>query len=126
MDYKFSKEEKLKSRKLIEKMFAEGKTVSKYPLKLIYIQTELKDEIMIQAGVSVSKRNFKRAVDRNRIKRLLREAYRLNKNLIFNTIQFPYALMFLYIGKEFPKNYDEISKSMIKLLQKFISEEKTY
>ena len=126
MDYKFSKEEKLKSRKLIEKMFAEGKTVSKYPLKLIYIQTELKDEIMIQAGVSVSKRNFKRAVDRNRIKRLMREAYRLNKNLIFNTIQFPYALMFLYIGKEFPKNYDEISKSMIKLLQKFISEEKTY
>ena len=126
MDYKFSKEEKLKSRKLIEKMFAEGKTVSKYPLKLIYIQTELKDEIMIQAGVSVSKRNFKRAVDRNRIKRLMREAYRLNKNLIFNTIQFPYALMFLYIGKEFPKNYDEISKSMIKLLQKFISEQKTY
>lgn len=126
MDYKFSKEEKLKSRKLIEKMFAEGKTVSKYPLKLIYIQTELKDEIKVQAGVSVSKRNFKRAVDRNKIKRLLREAYRLNKNLIFNTIQFPYALMFLYIGKEFPKNYDEISKSMIKLLQKFISEEKTY
>ena|SRR5690606_16999087 len=126
MDYKFSKEEKLKSRKLIEKMFTEGKTVSKYPLKLIYIQTELKDEIMIQAGVSVSKRNFKRAVDRNKIKRLMREAYRLNKNLIFNTIQFPYALMFLYIGKEFPKNYDEISKSMIKLLQKFISEQKTY
>lgn len=126
MDYKFSKEEKLKSRKLIEKMFAEGKTVSKYPLKLIYIQTELKDEIMIQAGVSVSKRNYKRAVDRNKIKRLLREAYRLNKNLIFNTIQFPYALMFLYIGKEFPKNYDEISKSMVKLLQKFISEQKTY
>lgn len=126
MDYKFSREEKLKSRKLIEKMFTEGKTVSKYPLKLIYVQTELKEDIMIQAGVSVSKRNFKRAVDRNKIKRLLREAYRLNKNLIFNTIQFPYALMFLYIGKEFPKNYDEISKSMIKLLQKFISEEKTY
>ncbi len=126
MDYKFSKQEKLKSRKLIEKMFTEGKTVSKYPLKLIYIQTELKDETMIQAGVSVSKRNFKKAVDRNKIKRLLREAYRLNKNLIFNTIQFPYALMFLYIGKEFPKNYDEISKSMIKLLQKFVSEQKTY
>ena len=107
-------------------MFTEGKTVSKYPLKLIYIQTELKDETMIQAGVSVSKRNFKKAVDRNKIKRLLREAYRLNKNLIFNTIQFPYALMFLYIGKEFPKKYDEISKSMIKLLQKFISEQKTY
>ncbi|UOB19392.1 ribonuclease P protein component [Abyssalbus ytuae] len=123
MDYTFSKREKLKSKKLIEKLFTEGKSVSKYPLKLIYVKADLNDEVKVQAGVSVSKRNFKRATDRNRIKRLIREAYRLNKNFIFNNIQTQYAFMFLYIGKQIPKNYDEINKNMIKLMQKFIDNE---
>lgn len=120
MDFKFPKKEKLKSKKLIESLFTEGKAVSKYPFKLVYLKTEFAEEVKIQAGVSVPKRNFKRAVDRNRIKRLMRESYRLNKHLIFNNIEVSYAFMFLYLGKDIPKNYDELNKSMMKLMQKFI------
>ena len=120
MDFKFPKKEKLKSKILIENLFTEGKAVSKYPLKLVYLKTDLIEGVKAQAGVSVPKRNFKRAVDRNRIKRLMREAYRLNKHLIFNNIEGSYAFMFLYLGKDIPKNYDELNKSMTKLMQKFI------
>ena len=124
MNFKFPKKEKLKSKKLIDKLFTEGKSVSKYPFRLVYIKTELIEEVKVQAGVSVSKRNFKSAVDRNRIKRLMRESYRLNKNLIFNNISTTYAFMFLYLGKDMPKNYDEINKNMMKIIKKFIDNEK--
>ena len=100
MDYKFKKSEKLKSKKLIEKLFLEGRAVSTFPLRLVYLQTSFKVGINTKTGVSVSKRNFKKAVDRNRIKRLLREAYRLNKGLYFNNITTQYAFMILYIGSE--------------------------
>ncbi len=120
MEFKYPKKEKLKSKILIENLFTEGKTVSSYPLKLVYLKTDLIESVKIQAGVSVPKRNFKRAVDRNRIKRLMREAYRLNKHLIFNNIEGSYAFMFLYLGKDIPKKYDEVNKSMAQLMQKFI------
>lgn len=100
MDYKFKKSEKLKSKKLIEKLFLEGRAVTTFPLRLVYLQTSFKDGVNIKTGVSVSKRNFKKAVDRNRIKRLLREVYRLNKDLYFNNITTQYAFMILYIGSE--------------------------
>ncbi|WP_339664959.1 ribonuclease P protein component, partial [Maribacter arcticus] len=98
MDVSFGKKEKLKSKKLFTQLFEEGKGVSVYPLKLIYICTE-KKEAPIQTGVTVSKRNFKSAVKRNRIKRLLRESYRLNKALIFNNTDANFAFLFLYLGK---------------------------
>jgi ribonuclease P protein component len=125
MNFKFPKKEKLKSKKLIEILFTEGKAVSKYPFKLIYLKTKLTDDVKVQVGVSAPKRNFKRAVDRNRAKRLMRESYRLNKHLIFNSIETSYAFMFLYLGKDIPKNYDEVNKSMVKLMQKFIDNEST-
>lgn len=119
MNYRFPKEEKLKSKKCLELLFSEGNSVSKFPLKLVYIATNLPKEVLIQAGVSVPKRNFKKAVTRNRIKRLMREAYRLHKNDVFNTISTSYAFMFLYIGKQQP-TFEEIEKTMIRLLQKFV------
>ncbi|WP_298417857.1 ribonuclease P protein component [uncultured Kordia sp.] len=119
MNYRFPKEEKLKSKKCIELLFSEGSSVSKFPLKLIYTATSLPKDVPVQAGVSVTKRRFKKAVTRNRIKRLMREAYRLHKNDVFNTISTSYAFMFLYIGKQEP-TFEEIEKSMIRLLQKFL------
>lgn len=118
MDVSFSKKEKLKSKKHIEHLFEEGKSISAFPLRLVYLGTTFEDDAVIKAGVSVSKRNFKHAVDRNRIKRLLREAYRLNKNIFFNNMTTQYALMILYIGKEKP-DFHSIEKTMKQLLTKF-------
>lgn len=118
MNQGFPKEEKLKSKKCLDLLFSEGNSVSKFPLKLIYIATVLPNDVPVQAGVSATKRRFKKAVTRNRIKRLMREAYRLHKNEVFNRISTSYAFMFLYIGKQEP-TFKEIEASMIGLLQKF-------
>ena len=68
----------------------------------MYIKASFDANIKLKVGVSVSKRNFKKAVDRNKIKRLLREAYRLNKDSFFNNFSTQYAFMILYIGNEKP------------------------
>ena len=77
MRFTFGKPEKLKSRKLIGKLFEDGKSVKKFPVRLVYLQTNHTSDFPVQAGFSVPKRNFKRAVDRNRIKRLIRESFRI-------------------------------------------------
>ena len=102
MRYSYNKVEKLKSKKLIEKLFSEGEAVLVYPLRLIYIESSFDEDVKLKVGVSVSKRNFKKAVDRNKIKRQLREAYRLNKTIYFNNITTQYAFMILYIGTDKP------------------------
>ncbi|MCK8481735.1 ribonuclease P protein component [Psychroserpens algicola] len=119
MSFSYPKKEKLKSQKLIEQLFSEGKSVSAYPLRMVYLKTEFEDTtVTFQTGVSVSKRNFKKAVDRNRIKRLLRESYRLNKSAYFNNILSSYALMILYIGKD-GTDFDSVDKKMKELLHTF-------
>jgi len=120
----FNKTEKLKSQKLIEKLFLEGKSVVSYPLRLVFIETTFDDNVKIKAGVSVSKRHFKNAVDRNRIKRLMREAYRLNKANYFNNITTQYALMILYIGKD-GTEFDTVNEKMNLLFDKFLKETST-
>ncbi|WP_299393777.1 ribonuclease P protein component [uncultured Gelidibacter sp.] len=122
MDQSYKKIEKLKSQKLIEKLFAEGKSVVAYPLRLVYIKTSFEDSTPLKTGVSVSKRNFKKAVHRNRIKRLMREAYRLNKSAYSNNITGQYALMVLYIGKT-ESDFSTISKKMNTLLDAFLKKE---
>jgi ribonuclease P protein component len=119
MSSKFPKKEKLKSEILIRSIFEEGKSITSYPLKLIYLEIKDPTRAKIQCGVTVPKRNFKSAVKRNRIKRLLRESYRLNKEQIFNNIEGSFAFLFLYIGKEIP-GYEEVEKQMRVILQKFL------
>lgn len=121
MSLTYSQNEKLKSKKLIEQLFVEGKAVTEFPLRLVYMPTALKEGQRIKTGVSVGKQHFKKAVDRNRIKRLIREAYRLNKPLFFNNITTQYALMILYIGKEIP-TFKEVNFTMEELLKKFVKE----
>lgn len=114
MRYTYNKDEKLKSQKAIEQLFAEGKSVSAYPLRMVYLD----NQFQLKVGVSVSKRNFKLAVHRNRVKRLLREGYRLNKNLLIDNKLDHYTLMILYISKEMP-DFKTIDKKMKALLSKF-------
>ncbi|MCP4052584.1 ribonuclease P protein component [Mesoflavibacter sp. CH_XMU1422-2] len=114
MRYTYNKDEKLKSQKAIEQLFAEGKSVSAYPLRMVYLD----NQSQLKVGVSVSKRNFKLAVHRNRVKRLLREGYRLNKNLLIDNKLDHYTLMILYISKEMP-DFKIIDKKMKALLTKF-------
>ena len=115
MDLSYSNKEKLKSKKLIEKLFSEGKAVSAFPLRLIYLKEGETNKI----GVSVSKRNFKLAVDRNRVKRLLREAYRHNKKMLIDNNVEGYALMILYISKDLP-DYDLVNDKTQVLFSKFL------
>ena len=116
--FSYPKKDKLKSQKLIEKLFSEGKSLTVFPLRLMYLKTAFEDDISTKTAVSVSKRHFKKAVDRNRIKRLLREAFRLNKVFYFNNISDSYALMILYIGKD-GTDFDSVNKKMKRLLEDF-------
>ncbi len=118
LSFTYPQQEKLKSRKLIEKLFTEGKSVSAYPLRMVYLSTSFDDGVLAKTGVSVSKRNFKKAPDRNRIKRLLREAYRLNKAEYFNNLTAQHAFMILYIGKEKPE-FLQVETKMKQLFEKF-------
>ena len=78
--YTFPKEEHLCRKKLIEELFSkQGSSFGVYPLRIVWIKSDAPSTAPPQVLISVSKRTFKRAVDRNRLKRLIREAYRLNK-----------------------------------------------
>ena len=116
----YNKPEKLKSRKLIDQLFAKGKSFGVFPLKVFYMESASGKGEAIQAGVGVSSRNFRKAVDRNRIKRLLREVYRLNKTLIHEPVttqEKKLSVFFLYTGKELPE-FALLNDKMRKALEK--------
>lgn len=96
--------DRLKSRKAIEELFAKGKSFSEFPLRVFWISGE--DEAGLKAGFTASSRNFKKAVDRNRIKRLMRESYRLQKDLLENENNpgmKSLHVFFIYTGKDLPE-----------------------
>jgi ribonuclease P protein component len=120
MNATYRKNEKLKSRNTIDLLFTEGKSVAKYPLRLAYID-DLGEGPGIKLGVSVSKKYFKKAVDRNYFKRVLRETYRLNKHLLLDNLDKPYAFMLLYQSKD-RLDYQEINAKTIQLFEKFAAQ----
>lgn len=124
MEFSYGKKEKLKSKKLIEALFVERQSVAKYPLRLAFKKLEIgegsSEKTELQVAVSVSKKHFKKAVDRNYFKRVLRESYRLNKHLILDQISGKYALMLLYQTKD-SLTYEEINTKTIQLFEKFIT-----
>ncbi|ANH59535.1 ribonuclease P [Dokdonia donghaensis DSW-1] len=118
MAHTYAKKEKLKSKKLIEALFIEGRSVKSFPLRLIYMETPLKEEgISHQVSVSVSKRNFKLAVSRNRIKRLMRESYRLHKDQICIKGT-TFVMLIIYTGRE-EVSQQQLHKAMVKLIKRF-------
>lgn len=121
MNFTYPKNEKLKSKITIGLLFTDGKSVSKYPLRLVYHSGALSDGQKIKMGVSVSKKNFKKAVDRNYFKRILRETYRLNKHILVDNLDKPYAFMLFYQTKD-RLSYDEINAKTIQLFEKFVAQ----
>jgi ribonuclease P protein component len=114
------KNERLKSRKQIELLFSEGEKFSITPFRVNYIFNELAS-LPLQFGVGVSNKNFKRAVDRNRIKRLVREAYRLQKNTLQQKVKEKkgqFNIFIIYTGKNMPE-YKDVFVNMNKILEKF-------
>ena len=120
MKLTYPKSEKLKSKNTIDLLFSEGKSVGKYPLRLVYVAGDFGENISIKMGVSVSKKYFKKAVDRNYFKRVLRETYRLNKNRLLYPLNQPYAFMLLYQSKD-RLSYEEINTKTIQLFEKFLT-----
>jgi ribonuclease P protein component len=134
--YTLGKNERLKSRKAIEQLFSAGKSFSLFPFKVIYQKStnSFSDELQktnkqqLQTAFSVSKRHFKKAVYRNRIKRLMREAYRLQKIDLQNQLQQSngaLTVFILYVSNELPE-YDTVflkMNALLKRLQKIADEE---
>ena len=118
MNFTYPNPEKLKSKTTIDALFSEGKSVSKYPLRLVYVENTEANAEVIKMGVSVSKKYFKKAVDRNYFKRILRETYRLNKAILLENNDKNYAFMFFYQTKD-RLSYTEIELKTKQLFQKF-------
>ena len=121
---KFPKKERLDSRKQIEMLFGGGGSLSMaaFPLRVVYIKKErARGDVPVQLLVSVSKRHFKHAVDRNRVKRQIREAYRLNKQLLCDVVpetdQVLMALVWL-ADEHYPAQ--EVEKRVVKLMQRMV------
>lgn len=105
-NHRFGYKEKLKGRKPIENLFKNGQSFNLFPLKITYTKTCLPESTpQIKVGVGAGKRHFKRAHDRNRIKRLIRESYRLNKQPFLHFLEqhnISITIFFMYISKELP------------------------
>jgi ribonuclease P protein component len=118
--HRYGKKDKLKSRKLIEKVFANGKSIYAGNVKAVYLLGA--GESTLQAGVSVSSRLFKKAVDRNRIKRQMREVYRLQKQSLLDHLEKTErkaSIFLIYNGKQLP-DYQELYQQCDAVLKKMI------
>ena len=118
---RYYKMERLKGKKQIEHLFVSGRSVGVFPLRLVFLETEVTNKV----GVSVSKKNFKSAVDRNKIKRLLRVAVENHFLCLFKQLEPKYSLMVLYLGKEIPKSekLDTQFKLMVNRFNKKVLDE---
>jgi ribonuclease P protein component len=121
ISHSFPKEERLHSKKLIAELFSKGSSFNLYPLRFVLLKHTEPSATPPQVLVSVSKKYFKKAVDRNRLKRQLREAYRQHKHLLQDQEQYPVQLMgILYIGKE-KSDFNLIRKKLISGLERSLS-----
>lgn len=110
----FSKKQKLKKENEISLLFKKGKWKTVGNIRVIVYSHP--DFTTSKVGVSASKRLFKKAVDRNRIKRLLREAYRLNQNEFETTFGTNSLCMFFWVSPKLPTHYSEVEKNFLQVL----------
>ncbi len=123
-DYTYGKKEKLKSRKLLDQVFREGRSFTVFPLKVFYARPAAVQDFAVKLGVGSSGRFFRKAVHRNRIKRVLREAYRYHKQPLHNHLEASgqqVVVFLLYIDKVLPEQ-GVLQQKMPQVIQKLIRE----
>lgn len=117
----FSKPEKLKKKAVIDDIFLKGKAIQKNSFAFLYLEQSNTAEVPVQAMFAVSKRNFKHATDRNRVKRLMREAWRTQKSLVYEKAiaqQKQYAVCLMFKGREIPP-FSIVNTTVKELLERF-------
>ncbi len=121
MQHSLNKSERIKSKKIFECLFRQGKSLFYYPLKLVYVPLTENDQPPLLFGISVPKRLHKKAAVRNRIKRLVRESFRRNKPWLLDRLDKSgkYALLYIYLAKE-EESYHTVDLSIKKLNRKWI------
>jgi ribonuclease P protein component len=123
MSQTLPKSERLRNRKTIAQLFSRGNVIAASPVRMVWVEAADSDNSPFQFAVSVPKKNFKRAVDRNRLKRQMREAVRKNKLHVIKILaekNKPCAMMFVFTAKE-KAEYKEIESQIVLILQRFIS-----
>jgi ribonuclease P protein component len=114
MKQSFHKQERLCSKKQMELLFSEGKSIFGHPLKFIFMKVDSDLQFPAQAIFVVPKRQFKKAHDRNKLKRRMREAYRLNKQNFYNQLSLANIKIicaFIFVGKK-QEDYSRIEKAI--------------
>jgi ribonuclease P protein component len=114
----FNKQERLCSKKQMEVLFNKGRGANVYPIKSVYIESSEESDFPVRVMFVVPKRNFKKAWQRNKLKRRMREVYRLNKHTLYSKLQTEnkkIILALIYTGKK-TEEYKEIEKAMLKLM----------
>ena len=122
--YTFQKSERLKSRKVIQRLFKEGRSFSHYPFRLVWLFLGESEEenFPVKFAVSVPKRHFRKATGRNRIKRQVREAYRLHKHVLYKGLKETeptLAFMVIFTGKEVFAT-KELNDKMRQMIRRFL------
>jgi ribonuclease P protein component len=118
LKHSFKKEERISFQKEIDFLFTRGNSFCVFPLRLIYVEKKPFSGAVVSVLISVPKKKFKRAVNRNRLKRLIREAYRLHKNILSDPLKEKDSgllLAFLFIGNEL-SSFQKIETALIKAL----------
>jgi ribonuclease P protein component len=125
--YRFPRQERLKGQKQIERLFLEGNSIYRFPVRLVYLTEDIssateQNDYPLQVGFSVPKRKIKKAVHRNLIKRRMREAYRMRRRSVLDAgalsaLGLKLQMVFVYQHHEV-LDLEPIEKAVVKLLQK--------
>jgi ribonuclease P protein component len=119
----FKKEERLSRKKRIDELFADGSSFNLSPFRILYIEKDFESAYPAQVLISVSSKNFPGAVDRNRIKRLIREGYRRQKHLLYEALQEKNKKLLagiIYSSRKI-ESYSYIEEKLVASLRKIIS-----